>query len=181
MRQYIFGLAALVILTGAIFGASAFTSAEVVRDSTIGVEADNNAIISLAPGTVGDSVTLNNNGELQINATPGSSSGVNVGANFTYGDNASPTTSYAFSITNADSEQRDISLAYNNVANNQGVSDAVEFEVYDSSGAHVGTVTSQNDVTNTFTSGSTYYVVMELHTQGLDSGADLSGDLVITA
>lgn len=176
-----FGLVALVVLTTTIFGASAFTSAEVIRDSTIGVEADNNAIISLNPGTAGDAASLDSNGELTIDASPGSSSGVNVGATFSYGDNASPTTDYAFSLTNSDSQERDFTVAYNNVVENQGQTDAVQYKIFDSSGTNVGTVTSADDVTFSASSGSTYYVVMELDTNGLDSNADLSGDLSISA
>jgi len=179
MRQYIFGLAALVVLTGAIFGASAFTSAEVVRDSSVNVASDSNGIITLAPGAT-SAVTTDSNGELTID-TSGNADGLNVGANFTFGDNASPTTDPAFSMTNADSETRSFTVAYDNVADNEGVNDAIEFIVYDGSGSEVATVDSANDATISAGAGSTYHVVIQVNTDGLSSGADLSGDLVITA
>lgn len=179
MKRYVIGGAALLLLVASMFGASAFTSAEITRDATIGVSADNQSVIALEPGpNVGDSVTIGSNGALQIDAAPGTS-GINVESTFEYGDNASPTTDSAFKITNADSQVNDLTLSYENIANNQGVPDTVNFEVYDASGVHLGTVSPSNDLTTTVNSGDTVYVVMEVDTTGLDDGADLSGDFVI--
>lgn len=181
MKKYAIAVGTLVLLITTVLGASAFTSSELTRSATIGVEADNNAIISLSPGTVGDAVTIDGNDQLSIDATPGSASGVNVGAKFSYGNDTAPTSSYAFSITNSDSQTRDYNVAYQNVQNLQGQSGAANFTIYDSAGNQVDSVTPGSDATFTANSGETHYVVLKLDTTGLDSNADLSGDLRISA
>lgn len=180
MRQYVFGAVALLLLVATVFGASAFTSAEVVRDATVNVEADNNSIITLEPGTVGDSATQATNGELVLDATP-NAAGLNVESTFTYGDTADPQNSYMFNMTNADTNSKSFTVAYNNVVDAQGATAPIEFLIYDSAGTQVASVTPNSDGTFTAAAGSTYTVVVVVDTAGLDDGADLSGDLVITA
>jgi hypothetical protein len=179
MKKVAIILVTAVLFAGTVFAASAFTSAELTRTSSIDVASDSNGIITLTPGS-NSAVSLNSNDALEIN-TAGNATGLNVDGKFTYGDNANPSNTYAFSMTNADSQQRSITVAYNNITDNQGQTGAVKFKVYDSTGSQVGTVDSSTNVSITASSGAQYYVVLDVDTSGLDSAADLSGDLVITA
>lgn len=178
MRQYAIGGAALLLLAATMFGASAFTTAEVSRDASIGVTADNESLIALGPG---EASTLDSNGELSIDVNPGSTEGVNVNSTYSFGDSASPTSSYAFNITNADSESHSFTLSYENIQNAQGAAAPVNFTVYDSAGTEIGSVTPSSTVQTTVSSGETVYIVLDVDTTGLDDGADLSGDFIITA
>lgn len=172
-------LVTAMLFGGSVFAASAFTSAEVTRSASIDVVADNNGIITLTPGST-SAVSLNNSGAMEINAA-GSAQGLNVDGTFTYGDTASPSTSNAFAITNADSQQRTFTIAANNFANTQSNPGAVTYKIYDGTGTQMGTVDASNNSTIDLSSGQTVYVVLETDTTGLDSNADLSHDLVITA
>jgi hypothetical protein len=142
------------------------------------VVADNNGIITLTPGST-SAVTLNN-GALSIDAAQ-SAQGLNVDGTFTYGDKADASNSNAFSLTNSDSASRTFTVAANNFANTQSTPSAVQYHIYDGTGTKIGTVDQSTNQTFAVGSGSTVYVVLETDTTGLDSNADLSHDLVITA
>lgn len=168
-----------MLFAGTVFAASAFTTAEVTRDANINVVADNTGIITLTPGST-SAVSLNSSGAMEINAA-GDATGLNVEGVFTYGDSTSPSTDNAFSITNADTQQRTFTIAANNFADNQGQTGAVTYEVYDDTGTSMGTVDAANDLTVDLSAGQEVFVVITTDTTGLDDTADLSHDLVITS
>ncbi len=170
-----------MLFLGTVFGASAFTSAELTREANINVSADTDGIITLTPGANVDAVDINQDGVLEINAAP-DGNGLNVEGVFTFGDNATAHEGDdAFSITNADTVQRNLTVEYANVVENEGVDNAVEFVIYDSTGAELGTVDIGSNATVTLGAGEEIFVVINTDTTGLSSNADLSGDLVITA
>lgn len=179
MRKLAIVLVTAMLFGGSVFAASAFTSAEMTRSASIDVVADNSGIISLTPGST-NAVQLNSNDALEINAA-GNASGLNVEGTFTYGDTANPSSSNAFSITNADSQQRTFTVAANNFTDTQGNPGAVTYRVYDSAGQEISTVDADSSATLDLGAGETAYVVLVTDTTGLDSSADLSHDLVITA
>lgn len=172
-------LVTAMLFGGSVFAASAFTSAEVTRSASIDVVADNNGIITLTPGST-SAVYLDSNGAMTIDAAQ-SAQGLNVEGSFTYGDTADPANSNAFSMTNSDSQTRTFTVAANNFANTQSSPSAVQYKIYDSTGNQIGVVDQNTDQTFDVASGETIYVVLETDTTGLDSNADLSHDLVITA
>lgn len=170
-------LVTAMLFGGSVFAASAFTSAEMTRTANVDVVADNNGIITLTPGST-SAVQLNGSGALEINAA-GNASGLNVEGTFTYGDKTAPTTTNAFSMTNADSQQRTFEVAANNFAtDNAG---AVTYTVYDDAGTKIATVDSATNASIQLAAGETVHVVLETDTTGLTKSADLSHDLVITA
>ena len=170
-----------LLFVGSVFAASAFTSAELTREANIQVEADTDGIITLSPGENVDAVDINEDGVLEINAAP-DGVGLNVEGTFTFGDNATAHEGDdAFSITNADDTERTLSLEYNNVVENEGVTDAVTFTVYDSDGNELDSADMETGASVTLGAGEEVFVVIDTDTTGLSPNADLSGDLVITA
>lgn len=164
------------VLISTVFAASAFTSAELNRSSTVNVVADDSGALTLSPGTVGTTATIASNGELQLNASP-SASGLNVEGTYVFGDNANPATDYMFTMTNTTANDKSVTVGYNVTGDAQGSTGAMTFNIYDGSGNNVATVTDSSDASFTASSGTQYYVVLETDTTGLDSAADLSGNL----
>jgi len=127
-------------------------------------------------------------GELQIDfGGVGTAQGVNVDSVYELGDPADPTTR-AFNITNQDGVAHTINLNYtvtgsttNVVGNNHN---ATEFQVYDSSGSHVVTVSEEDSGASfSMASGESVAVVVVVdstHAQ-IDQNDDLSGIFQVTA
>lgn len=176
---------------GTGIGAAAYTSASVDRSATIDVVTDDTGLIGLGTGTSGDLIA-HNNGALAIDLTAGTASGANVESTFTFGDEADAANAYAFTVTNNDTAGRDVTLDYaltntDPDSNNPNV----QFKVYDNTGAAVETDTNGNTISiadesasYTITSagaGTAYHVVLTIDTTNLDSTADLSGTLSVTA
>jgi hypothetical protein len=178
MQKVAIILVTVMLFGGSVFAASAFTTAELTRSANVNVVADNNGALSLSSGNVGNTAYINSAGELKLDASP-SASGLNVEGQFTFGDTASPSTDYMFSMVNTTANDQTLTVDYNVTGDAQGQTDAMTFHVYDGTGAEVATVTNGSSATFTAGSGSTYYVVLETDTRGLDSSADLSGDLII--
>lgn len=187
MNKYSIWIVALMLVFGTgVIGASSFTTATLTRDTNIDVVADSNGVIALIDGTSGGIVTEKSTGELTIDFQVGSATGVNVNSTYELGDPSAPGTERAFNITNQDSVQHTIELDYT-VDTGDGVGDgtnSTEFQVYDSSGTAVTTVSEEdNGASFTAGSGETFAVVVVVDTTmaGVDKSSDLSGTLNITA
>lgn len=178
---------ALVAVVG-VTGASAFTTATVARNAQIDVAADENAVIGLEPGPVSGVDTTD--GQLSVAlGQEGSASGLNADGTFAYGDNSSATSTYAFAVTNNDSDTRyfEFSYALTNTDPDTNT-DNVEFELFDDSGSAVSgdagraSATEDDDLTSvSIGSGTTYYVVIVVDTTGVSSGNSLDGTLTVSA
>lgn len=179
MKKIFIIVVSAMLFAGLVAGASAFTSAEMTRSANVNVVADDSGVITLAPGTVGDTATLEN-GELNIDASP-NSTGLNVSGVFTFGDSANPTTEHLFTMTNTTAEQQTITMEYVNVTDSQGNTGAVTYTVYDDTGTEVGTFSEGSSLDVTAGSGASHYIVMDVDTNNLDTAADLSGDIKISA
>jgi hypothetical protein len=105
--------------------------------------------------------------------------GVNVNSTYTVGSATSPTSSYAFNITNQNSKKVDLDIAYSAVDTSAGSN--VQFNVYDSGGSSIATADPASSTgIIPLDPGNTLYVVIEV-TGGTDSTDDLSGTLTISA
>lgn len=173
-------LAALVvglIVATSFVGAAAFTTATVERDVTVGIEADNESIIQLQPGTA-DGAKLNDNKQLVI-APDDTDPGLNQNATFYYGDNTSASdvkSSYGFNITNKDDAVHDFTLNY---SQDSGAPGEVKFVVVRETGNTKNTVTKTNGKTITLQSSETAYVVVIVDSA---AGTDnIQGTLIINA
>lgn len=177
MNKIAISLTAFLVLGTVVFGASAFTSAELDRQANIDVVADDQGLVTLLPGD-SQSATLNSSGELEIDAAPGAD-GVNVEGLFTYGSESEPVEDNLFAIENGNGESFDLDVGYETDDGNNG--SAVEFRVYDDAGTELATVEGNGtEQTVTLDSAETVYVVMEIDTQGLGQSEDLSGELQLS-
>ena len=180
-------LMASLLLVGTVsIGASAFTAATVERSANVDVVADNNGLLALTDGDSGNLVSQDGSTEqLGIDLESGTAAGANPNATFELGNPAAPTTSNAFTIENQDAEQHQINVEYTGADTNS--EDNLLFEIYDSTGTSVGTVTEEG-TTASFTAPATdtFYTVVTVDTGGgsaatdLTSASDLSGTVSFT-
>lgn len=179
-KAAVVAMAVVVMLVGTVIASTAFTNATVERDANIDVVADDSAPISLADGNTGNVVYLASNGELTVDfANPAGSSGINPNATYELGDTSAPSTTYAFTVTNEDSQSHDLTFSYAlDGGDPAGSVENVNFTVTDSGG---NTVTASETSTGTVTlsSGETAYVVVTVNSTTLTSADDLSGTLTI--
>lgn len=183
MKTKVAAIMLVAIAITASLGASAFTTGTVTRSSDVNVVTDDVGLIGLSDGTSGDLVTMNSTGALDINFTTSGADGVNTAAHFELGDPASPTTQTAFNVTNNDDTSHDLTIEYTGAGGTADADENIQFQVYNGTGSKVATV-SEETTSQTITgaaSGATYYVVVVVDTHGLDSTADLSGTLKISA
>jgi hypothetical protein len=176
-----------LLVASSFVGAAAFTSATITRDSTVGVSADNSALVGLEPGGVNGVAETNDELEIKL----GAGNGLNIESTFTFGNPSSPSGTYAFAMTNNGNNPQEYTVDYTQ-ANSFTDSDSdsnLKFKFYKSDGTAL-TGTNSNDVVITedgsgqsfsLTSAQTVYVVISVDTQGLTSSDDLSGDIEITA
>lgn len=180
-------LMASLLLVGTVsIGASAFTAATVERSANVDVVADNDGLLALTDGDSGNLVSQDGSTEqLGIDLESGTAAGANPNATFELGNPAAPTTSNAFTIENQDAEQHQINVEYTGADTNS--EDNLLFEIYDSTGTSVGTVTEEG-TTASFTAPATdtFYTVVTVDTGGgsaatdLTSASDLSGTVSFT-
>lgn len=163
-REYI--LASGAVLGASSIGAVAFTSANLSRDITININADDTAIIGLNPNVSG--VQLNGD-VLEISPD----SGLNPDADFYYGDGSKPTDTPAFTIANNDTTQK-----YNYTV---GLTADLSIDLYDGTGSGIGTVTQSNDVVEQIGAGEKWYTVFSVNTTGMSGGETIDGNLTIDA
>jgi hypothetical protein len=187
MARFLTILMASLLLVGTVsIGASAFTAATVERSATVDVVADNDGLLALTDGNSGDLVSQDGSTEqLGIDLESGTASGANPNATFELGNPADPTVSNAFTIENQDAEQHQINVEYTGATTNG--EDNLKFDIYDNTGASVGTVTEEG-TTASFTApaAETFYTVVTVDTGGgsaatdLTSADDLSGTISLT-
>lgn len=183
MSKKILMIAAVVIAVTATLGVSAYTTGSLDRSSNVNVVSDDAGLIGLADGTSGSLVQQNTTGALTIDFTRGGASGANTAAHFELGNPSDATNQSAFNITNNDAETHDLTVEYTG-AGGTGDTDAnIQFQVYDSTGTQVATISEESTSTTltSVSSGTTYYVVIVVDTHGLDTTADLSGTLKVSA
>ena len=183
MRLKLATVAVAVIAITATLGVSAYTTGSVDRSSSVNVVTDDAGLIGLADGTSGNLVQQNSTGALDIDFGRNGATGVNTAAHFELGNPSDPTNQSAFNVTNNDGEAHDLTIEYTGVTESQDTDANIEFQVYDSTGTSVGTV-SEESTSLTITgasSGATYHVVIVVDTHGLDTNADLSGTLTVSA
>lgn len=183
MRLKTASVALLVIAVVAAFGATAYTTGSVERQSNVDVVSDDVGLIGLEDGTSGDLVKQNSTGALTVDFTRSGASGVNTDATFELGDPADPTNATAFNVTNNGGSSVDLTVEYTGVSESMDADANIEFQVYDSGGTQVATVSEESTsaTINGVASGSTHYVVIVVDTHGLDTTVDLSGTLKISA
>ena len=182
-------LAVLVVgflVASSFVGTAAFTTATVTRSSSVGISADDTAVIGL---DAGDNVAgVSDTGD-KLNVNLGNGNGLNIESSFVYGDSSSVEANddYAVAMTNNAGSSVEFTVNYN-VDTDPGSSTSLEFKFYDgdssplqASGSHVVVTEGGSGQTFTLTSGQTVYIVISVDTSGLTSGDDLSGDLEITA
>lgn len=191
MKVRVLALVATVLLGATMIGASAFTTATLERDTTIDVVSDQNGIIGLVDGDSGNLVYEDGStGELKIDFTNACAGcGANVDSRYeigTTGWSSASSDEEAFNITNQDSVSHSITLNYT-VSSGAGDANSyneTEFQVYDSTGSRVLTI-SEEDSGRSFTAGSgeSYAVVVIIDTRhaNIDQNDDLSGTLNVTA
>ena len=187
MAKILTVLMASLLLVGTVsIGASAFTAATVDRTASVDVVADNEGLLALTDGNSGNLVSQDGSTEqLGIDLASGTAAGANPNATFELGNPGAPTTSNAFTIENQDAEQHQINVEYTGADTNS--EDNLVFEIYDSTGTSVGTVTEEG-TTASFKApaAKTFYTVVTVDTGGgsaatdLTSASDLSGTISFT-
>jgi hypothetical protein len=175
-------VAGLLLVAGVSVGTSAFTTAEVDRQANVDVVADDVGLLGLTDGNSGNLVYQNSSDQLAIDFTNGSADGANTDALFRLGDPADPSGSQAFIITNNDDESHVINASYNANTGDASTPENLKFEIYDSGGNNVGTISASGETASWDASAnSAYNVVVTVDTGHsttvLTSGDDLSGTL----
>lgn len=175
-------VAGLLLVAGVSVGTSAFTTAEVDRQANVDVVADDVGLLGLTDGNSGNLVYQNSSDQLAIDFTNGSADGANTDALFRLGDPADPSGSQAFIITNNDAESHVINASYNASTSDASTPENLKFEIYDSGGENVGTISASGETASWDASANTAYNVVVTVDTGhsttvLTSGDDLSGTL----
>jgi len=183
MQTRVLTVAMVVIAISAAVGMSAYTTGNVTRSSNVDVVTDDKGLIGLEDGTSGGLVTQNNSGALNVDFTGGGGNGANPSAHFELGNPNDANNQSAFNITNNGAESHDLTIEYTGVSETMDADANIQFQVYDSTGASAATVSEESTsaTINGVASGTTHYVVIVVDTNGLDSTADLSGTLKVSA
>jgi len=169
-----------VLSTGSI-GATAYSTANVSRDVTVSLDTDENAAIGLTPSSNLSAISLNQ-GELVIDTETGSSSGLNTNASFTYGDSSSPSSSFAFKLTNNDTTSREFTFEITGFSGVFDGNGSLTFTFYDDTGTEATTVDASGSTSSTtLSSASSLFAVIDVDTTDLDASTDPSGSLEISA
>lgn len=163
-------IAFLLILVAAlsIVGASAFTTANADRSVSIDVNTDTNGVLQFATGSA-EGATINN-GELVVNAD---NEVLTQNADFDFGDTASPSTSSAFTITNADGQSHTVTVSYT------GAAEVTFYAV--GPGGTVSTIGDGGSASFSLASGDVVYVSYSVSTPATSSATTLTGTVNVTA
>lgn len=182
-------------IVGGSIAATAYTSGSVTRDASIDVVSDDAGLIALGDGTTGTLISHDGTGRLTIDLTRGGANGANVDSTFKFGDAADAANSYAFTITNNDTQARDIKVDFTlNSGDPDGTVENLQFKLYNSDGSPFDSDVDGN-ILSTATESAAYtasgvasdgsqtlHVVLEVDTTGLNAETDdLSGNLEISA
>lgn len=168
-RNFILGSASLA--GAATTGAIAFTSGTVERDVTINVANDSDGVVGLTPGDT-EAATLNGD-TLVIDTSTNNSNGLNVDADFEYGDSTDAEDNNLFTLTNNADSEREFTVDYDQTEGGDG---AVTF-VFDNG----EDVSDGTDADFTLDSGESVYVTLSIDTDGLSDGDDIGGTLTVSA
>lgn len=174
----------LVLAAAFTMGTSAFTTAEIERQANIDVVADDQGLLALTDGNSGDLVFQNSDEQLEIDLTAGTADGANTDARFVLGDEDSPSTAQAFTVTNNDAESHDITVEYSEHDSNDASN--LQFEFYDSSDTLVGTADEEgNAATLSASADETFYVIVVIDTGDgatdvVTSGENYTGTLTLS-
>jgi hypothetical protein len=181
MKYKIAGVSMMLIVAAATLGASAYTSASVERTSNVNVVNDDTGLLALEDGTSGPLVFQNSSGALEIDFTKGGAGGVNVESHYELGNPDDPTNQTAFNLTNLDAESHDVTFSYTG-ANAGDADENIQFQIYNSSGTPVATVSEESTsaTLSGVSSAETHYVVLVVDTHGVGNTTDLSGTLEVS-
>lgn len=178
MHRREFLLSATGIVGATTVGSIAYTNATVTRGVSSNIAADSSAVIDLEAGAV--SAVTETDGQLEIDTT-GSSSGLNGNATFTYGKSESPTTNFAFSVTNNDGSSHDLTVELLNMGSLPANS-SFTVTFYDDTGTEAGTADPNNDFSYTGWSNSeALYALVDIETTDATSSNDFSGEIKFSA
>ena len=171
-------IAAGLVLSMGVVTSRAFTTVTMDRDANIDVVSDGSGIIAMQADPDSRVVNGTDTGALRIDFDHANKGvGVNVNSTYTVGSTSSPTSTYAFNLTNRNTAALDLTMGY--TLDNTAVGSNVQFRLYDSTGTEVGTVEPGSQTVQTVTAGETLYVVIEV-TGGADTTDDLSGTLTVS-
>lgn len=182
-KYQVVAIAVVAVALTATLGVSAFTTGSLDRSSNVNVVTDDKGLIALSDGTSGDLVKMNSTGSLTIDFTRGGAGGANTDGHFELGNPSDANNQSAFNITNQDATAHDLTIKYTGVSESQDTDANIQFQVYDSTGTQVATVSEESTsaTISSVSSGTTHYVVIVVDTYGLDSSVDLSGTLTVSA
>lgn len=167
------------MMSMSVVASSAFTTVTMDREASIDVVNDESGIIALQAHPDSEVVNGTDTGALQIDFDHANNGvGVNVNSTYTVGSTSSPTSSYAFNITNQNTNDLALTLGY--ALDGTTTQSNVKFQLYDDTGADVGTVSPTSSPSVTLIPGETIYVVVEV-SGGPNAADDLSGTLTISA
>lgn len=170
-----------LMLAGMVTGTAAYQSFTADRQASLNVVQDNNGIIGLAPGS-STYVSYESDGSIQIDVTGNGASGVNADAALQIGSKSSPSSTFAFSMTNNFGNSRTVDLSYTlDGSDASGGTNETTFRVYDSGGASITNVSEGDSSSFSMSSAATYYVVLEIDFTGISDTEDYSGTLSVKA
>jgi hypothetical protein len=201
-RKFMIGVGSLAAGGAAATGTGAFTTASAERTVTVDVNGDQNSIISLIPNDDLSDISVNNDGELELDLSGASDEGVNINSKYTWGDPSDPSNKFAFAITNNDEQDYDNLVLQYELKNDDwfekygDTKSVIRFKAFGPGDPVLGggrfktwssleaPTNSGNDVSGadaSFNSGDTVYIIVEVDTTAPAASIndDLTGTLTI--
>jgi hypothetical protein len=169
MHRREFLLSATGIVGATTVGSLAYTSATVTRSVSASVSDDASAVIGLDPNASVSGVTTNN-GKLTIDV----SSGLNQDGTFEYGDYSDPSSTHAFTITNNDTQEHDVTVGVNETQGSLNLQ-------LDGPGGTVNEVTDSSSQTYTLAATDTIEAAVRIDTSGVGSGGSVDATMTFDA
>lgn len=179
-RNWLFLVVLLGFVSAVITLSFAAPSAELNRDASIDVAADNTALVQMTPNPQYDFVQLNPDGEITASPQNLGADSVNAEMTLTIGDIASPSTDYAFTIQNTQTKavQYNISLQQQNSFS--GAPTDVEFVIQKNAGTTYTISADNTEQSFIVQPTDTLYVTIRMDSTGQQTG-NLDTTLVIDA
>lgn len=174
----------LVLGVPVILATGAFSSATLEREATVNVASDAQGLLALIDGHPNqDIIVEKSSGTLAIDLTPGSAAGVNAGGTFVIGSHSNPSGDHAFEIRNDGTQTVSITVEYVlSGSDPESNTPNVEVTFYDSGDIPLATASEETPSTiSSVQTGGSVYAVIEIDTEGISNGNDLSGALDISA
>lgn len=145
---------------------------------TIGADQQGQQAVELEQGSV-SGISIDK-GEYLIDTTVGSSGGLPVGAEVTYGAPASPTEQPAFTVNAAKDSSQELQFRYVGVTDENDAHN-VQFRIFDATGSKIAHFSEETQSKSLRLSpNETLYVVVVINTEGLEKGTDLSGSFEVS-